>query len=169
MPEIATEIPATIAPLTAQFASAQWAVLTNLEGISDEESLRLPQPGGNSINWIAGHIITVRQGFLKAFNEPTILPDASRSAYARGSKPGAEMPETLTDLRDMLTRSHEALVALLPRLDEATLASKAPFSPGNDPTETVASLLGKLVVHESYHAGQIGMARRLVGKEGAIQ
>ena len=167
MPE--TLAPSISVPLTAQLGFAQWAILRNLEGITDEEALVLPQPGGNSINWIAGHLITPRQSFLKAFGQQGFLSPESYEAYKRGSKPGQQMPERLSDLRDMLVRSHEALVATIANFDEAALAAKAPFSPGNDPKETVASLLGKLVVHDSYHAGQIGMARRLIGKPGAIQ
>jgi len=168
MPETVTA-PAIVASLVAQFEFSQWALLRNLEGITDEEALSQPKPGGNSINWIAGHVITPRQGFLKAFGKPGFLSATSQPAYNRGSKPGDAMPETLTAIREMLAQSHDALVAAISDFDEATLASKAPFSPGGNPNETVGSLLGKLVIHESYHAGQIGMARRLLGKEGAIQ
>ena len=169
MPETATVPSVFVKPLAAQLGFAQWAVLKNLEGISDEEALRLPQPGGNSINWITGHLITPRQAFLKAFGQAAYLSPTSLAAYTRGSKPGEQMPETLDGLRDSLIRSHDALIALISNFDDAALDAKAPFSPGNDPNETVGTLLGKLVVHEGYHAGQIGMARRLVGKAGAIQ
>ncbi len=40
-------------------------------------------------------------------------------------------------------------------LTEAVLASKAPFSPGDNPEETVGSLLAGLVFHEGYHCGQL--------------
>src|SRR5207237_930952 len=84
---------------------------------------------GNSINWMAGHILTARQALLKGFNVAAFLSDESRTAYARGSKPGEQMPERLADLREMLTRSHDALLEVLARLDETALDAKAPFSP----------------------------------------
>jgi uncharacterized damage-inducible protein DinB len=169
MPETATAPSSIIKPITGQFSFSQWAINFNLEGITDEEALLLPQPGGNSINWIAGHIITGRQGFLKAFGRPSIFEGETVAAYRRGTKPADEMPVPLSKLREMLAQSHQALVELISTFDDETLARKAPFSPGNDPTENVESLLGKLVVHESYHGGQLGMARRLIGKAGAIQ
>ena len=169
MPETATAPSPIIKPLTGQFQFSQWAIDFNLQGITDDEALLLPQPGGNSINWIAGHIITGRQGFLKAFGRPSIFEGETVAAYRRGTKPGVEMPVTLSKLREMLAQSHQALVELIATFDDDALSQKAPFSPGNDPTESVQSLLGKLVVHESYHGGQLGMARRLVGKPGAIQ
>ena len=51
--------------------------------------------------------------------------------------------------------------------DEA-LAAEAPFSPTDNPDETIGSLLAGLSFHEAYHAGQIGLLRRIVGKQGAI-
>jgi uncharacterized damage-inducible protein DinB len=157
-----------VAPLLSQLGFAQWAALRNLEGISDEEAAVRPNPDANSINWITGHMITVRQAFLTAFQQPPVMTAESVDAYRRGSKPNGAHPERLGDLRDTLVRSHESLISLISGFDEAALAAKAPFSPGGEANETVGSLLGKIVVHESYHTGQLGFARRLVGKPGAI-
>jgi hypothetical protein len=38
-----------------------------------------------------------------------------------------------------------------------------------DANGTLGDKLGFLQFHEAYHAGQIGLLRRLVGKEGKIQ
>jgi uncharacterized damage-inducible protein DinB len=35
--------------------------------------------------------------------------------------------------------------------------------------KTLRSLLTKIVVHESYHVGQLGVLRRAAGKEGSIR
>jgi len=48
MPETATIPSPIVGPLAGQFGFSQWAIDFNLEGISDEEALILPQPGGNS-------------------------------------------------------------------------------------------------------------------------
>ena len=47
--------------------------------------------------------------------------------------------------------------------------SPAPLSPRNNSNETVRSLLTLVTVHQAYHAGQMGLLRRLAGKEGAIR
>jgi uncharacterized damage-inducible protein DinB len=157
-----------VAPLVSQLGFAQWAALRNLEGVTDEEATARPNANANSINWITGHMITVRQAFLTAYQQPPVMSAESVEAYRRGSKPTGALPERLGDLRDTLVRSHESLISLISGFDETTLAAKAPFSPGGDANETVGTLLGKIVVHESYHTGQLGLARRLVGKPGAI-
>jgi hypothetical protein len=45
----------------------------------------------------------------------------------------------------------------------------APFSLGAREHETVESLFYGLVFHEAYHAGQLGLTRRLLGLEAAIR
>jgi uncharacterized damage-inducible protein DinB len=45
----------------------------------------------------------------------------------------------------------------------------APFSPTNNPKETVRSLLATVFFHQAYHVGQTGLLRRIAGKEGAIK
>ena len=44
----------------------------------------------------------------------------------------------------------------------------APFHPLGTPEASLSILLQKAVCHEAYHAGQLGVGRRLVGKSGAI-
>ncbi len=41
-------------------------------------------------------------------------------------------------------------------------------SPLGTPEASLSTLLQKSVCHEAYHAGQLGIGRRLVGKSGAI-
>ncbi len=66
---------------------------------------------------------------------------------------------------DEATRRIDAgLAGLAPE----ALDQPAPHSPGNNPNETVRSLLSVTFFHQAYHAGQTGILRRIAGKEGAI-
>ena len=167
MPETATAVTPLVENVSLQLTFAQRVILKNLDDISDAEALAKPNAGPNSINWIAGHLVCIRNHFLTAFGAPSLFSAASVEAYNRGSKPGETLPESLSELREKIVRSHEDLLSLIAGFDEAKLASPAPFSPGGGP-ETVGSLLLRLVIHEAYHGGQLGIARKLVGKAGAI-
>lgn len=57
----------------------------------------------------------------------------------------------------------DARSGALALLTDERAAQKAPFSPSGNPDETVGSLMGVLVFHETYHVGQVGMMRRLAG------
>jgi uncharacterized damage-inducible protein DinB len=166
MPDTATATPVTAA-LSAQFQFIASAVSRNLDGISEEEAIVRPDPGVNSVNWLLGHMLTVRQSFLGHFGIGPLLTPESTAQYKRGAQPGDYAPETLASLTGTFGRAQEELLSLLSRLDEDDLAKPAPFSPTGAP-ETVGSLLGRMVVHESYHTGQTGTLRRLLGKKGAI-
>ena len=168
MPDIATVAPLAQAA-SAQLGFAHWAAMSNIADVTDDEASVWPQPAGNAIAWLVGHMMFVRQAFAGAFGKERFLSPEMTELFKRGSKPTpATALPSLSELRPIFERSHAALVEVVSGLDEETLAKKAPFSPGGDPNETVGSLMLKIVVHEAYHAGQLGVVRRLVGKAGAI-
>jgi hypothetical protein len=140
----------------------------NLDGITDAESRVHPQLGGNPLNWILGHIIMVRQALLvKAGGNAPLMSAETTKAYGRGSTPGHDLPERLSDLVALYEKSQEQMEAMLARLDEEQLGGPAPFHPVG-PEASLATLLQKSVCHEAYHAGQLGIGRRVIGKSGAI-
>jgi len=161
-------IPTFAETISAQYQFCSAVVKMNADGISDAESRLIPEPGGNPINWILGHIIMVRQALLvKAGGRPPLLGAESTKAYNRGSKPDENLPESLPGLLAIYERSQQEIEAMLATLSDDQLAGPAPFHPvGHEPS--LATLLQKSVCHEAYHAGQLGIGRRLIGKSGAI-
>ena len=156
--------------IISQLQFAQWAALRNLEGVTHEESVVRPSGGATDSNWVLGHVIAVRNRLLPAVGETPIWDDARIRSYVAASTDDTSSRLPLDDLRADLETTHQRLTAGIARLDDEALSQKAPFSPGNNnPDETMQSLLAKIVVHESYHIGQIGMLRRAAGKEGAIR
>ena len=75
----------------------------------------------------------------------------------------------LAVLRDAWDEAAARVAAGIGSLPPEALDRPAPFSPGNDPDETVRSLLTTVLFHQTYHAGQLGLLRRLAGKPGAIR
>lgn len=49
------------------------AIKLNLDGVSNEESLFIPQPAGNCINWVVGHIVAARNTALNLAGGAPIL------------------------------------------------------------------------------------------------
>lgn len=168
-----TQAPPTpfVQPLLVQLGSQRFALHTNVKGLTHEESLRSPQPGGNCLNWVVGHIVNARQTWLtKVLGEAPLFDDDTIARYRRGSEPLTDgtLAMRLEELLAAYDRAQEPLLAGLSRLTPEGLAEPAPFSPGNDPRETVGSLVAKLTFHEAYHIGQTALLRRLVGHPGAI-
>ena len=154
--------------IISQLQFAQWAATRNLEGMSHQDSIVRPTGGGNDFNWVLGHVLAVRNKLLPALGEQP-LADERLNAYVGASTTDTAGRIPLDELRTAFDDSHARLTAGLARADDAALDAKAPFSPGKNPDETLRSLLTKVVVHESYHIGQLGALRRAAGKEGSIR
>jgi hypothetical protein len=140
----------------------------NTEGVSHEESLVEPRPAGNCLNWIAGHIVASRGEILKLVGEEPVWDAAAARPYERGAKPPLD-PGSLQNLDRILAdfaRAQELIVAGLARLTPDDLAASAGEGPLGE--MTVGMKIAFLQFHEAYHLGQIGLLRRIVGKEGAI-
>ena len=154
--------------LVHQVRFSQLILLKNLEDITPEQSLIEPESGGNCLNWVIGHICHARNGMVQLLRGAGHLPDETLEMYKRG---GEFHTETAIGL-GMLVTHHAAmqqqLIDGLSDLSEERFASPAPFSPFDDPNETLGTLLTKIVAHEFYHAGQAGVLRRLLGLKGAI-
>ncbi len=129
----------------------------NLEDISNEESLLTPIKNGNSINWLAGHIVISRDMLLKKIGIEPVYTDKKGENYLRGST-DFEMKdsEEITVLNKLFNESQEKLLKTVKTLN---------FENKNELAKSIVGFL----MHESYHIGQTGILRRLLGKEGAIK
>ena len=139
------------------------ALEMNVKDLSHEDSLIQPPGGGNCLNWVAGHVVANRTFILGLVGEQPIWSEAEMEAYKRGSAPikdGSRARKFEQIVADF-SRSQERLRAGLGRLTEEDLARKK----GD---ETIGDSLRFLQFHEAYHIGQMGLLRRMAGKEGAI-
>ncbi len=162
---------AIIDTLIGQLGSVYYVVKTNTQGITHEDSMVQPSPGGNCLNWVMGHIMTARNGALQVLGKQAIWDEQSVETYQRGSPPLTDQAKALPFDKIMadFDKSQELITAGLRAVTAERLAEKAPFSPTNNPDETVGSLLAAVVFHDAYHAGQTALLRRITGKEGAIK
>jgi uncharacterized damage-inducible protein DinB len=155
------------------FGTAQFTIDANLSGVTHEESLKAPSGGGNCMNWIAGHILSSRDIVLKQLGSEPVLPENDSIPYQRGA--GGLKPEhrcvILERLQEGLKKSSEILLEKLNGLSDDDLSQALDPSAFPMPVEkpTKGLLLTLFLFHESYHAGQLGVCRRVLGKEGILK
>ena len=139
----------------------------NVAGLTQEESLIQPHPGGNCLNWVVGHLVCIYNHILPMLGQEPAGGDLSR--YDRGSAPIQNAAEA-RDLSELMAAWDQAVQRFDTGLAGLTPEMLDQPSEGPDPdrTETVRSLLNTICFHQSYHVGQTGVLRRLTGKEGAI-
>jgi len=147
------------------------AMNRNLQDLSNEDSLVLPESGGNCLNWALGHVVAARGTILMLAGTPPVLTGEQLAVYQRGSHPeGTDGFVDLATLRGWLSDTQQQLIPALAALSEEDLNRPVPEEQRRPPlTGSIGDALIRLHYHEGYHNGQIGLLRRLAGKEGAIK
>ena len=110
--------------LAKSFGRNQQVVKMNTEGLTHEESLRGPAPAGNSMNWVVGHIVAVRNLILGLVGESPIWSESEAAPYERGSMPNPDAARPLDQILADLDRSQERLAKGLERVTAADLARR---------------------------------------------
>ena len=141
------------------------ALFRNLEGVTREEALIHPERGGNCINWVAGHIVASRNNVLQLLEQHPVWPAGLAHLYS-GREDAGWTPELSADLdiiRADLARSQKTIMAALDASDAKLLSRRS------ENGRTLGEVIGFFQFHEAYHAGQVGILRRIVGKHGVIK
>ncbi len=170
---MSTAEPATLSDIQIyqhQAGMTQGVVRVNTAGLTQEDSLVQPRPDGNCLNFVIGHLVNVYDKVLPLVGQEPVL-GAAVARYERGA-PALRDPSEAMELSELLAafdtqteRFQAGLATLTPEALERPMPG--PDSNG-ELTETVRSLLGTILFHQAYHAGQTGLLRRIVGKPGAI-
>ena len=142
----------------------QFVIERNIEDITHGESLIQPEPEGNAMNWIIGHIIVGRDISLRLLGSEPLWDEEKAALYRSGSVAISEQSAVpITKLILDLQESLRALQIAVDACDDEQLIEMRE-------EKTLAQELIGLAWHESYHAGQTDYLRRLAGKhEGGIR
>jgi hypothetical protein len=139
-------------------------VLKQIEDLTHADSLIQPQPGGNCMNWVMGHLVLCLVDIQDVLGgeHPPGLPDLSHYGYAsepvKCDGPGVVDLHELVDAYGVLVN---AITEQLAQMDDAVF------------DEEVEIFLGKVrrgfaalahFFHNSYHIGQLEQLRNLAGR-----
>lgn len=162
--------PVSGATLTRVFEFTYNVTLQNTQGFSDEESLRKPASAGNPLNWVVGHMVATRNHMFGSIGLEPFWSEEEIAKYDRGSKPyadgwsGLPFGKVLADFDASQNTLRKALENLtVEQLSAPLPADRNPFQ-----LNSLGEMLAAFNFHEAYHAGQTGILRRILGREGAI-
>ena len=153
--------------LARHFELVYDTVELNLDGMTHAQSLTRPDGGGNCANWILGHLVNVHNGLMQVLGEDPVWES---DQLARAGFDPIESPEGAIEwdtLRDRFLGSRKRCLAAVHALTNDALAEELPAPFGG--TTSRAGLLTILAFHQTYHAGQLGLARRFAGLPGVIK
>jgi hypothetical protein len=139
-------------------------MLKQLDGLSQADSLLQPQPGGNCLNWVVGHLVVNLADILTTLDGrlPADLPNLEH--YGFGSEPVlGEGPGVLN--LSVLLESYAQLTTIiadrLAQMAETDFDEEIEFYQGNNRRGYVAFFF---FFHHSYHIGQLEQLRNLAGR-----
>ena len=159
--------------LLTGYGLSQNLIAGNTGGVSHEESLSQPSKAGNCMNWIAGHLLDARGIILGLLGGKPFLTAEESALYKRGSagiKPGVKAVrfERLTEgLATTAVQIAEKLQAAGQSFLDENL--DLPNFPIPMQTKVRWAYLTLFLFHEGYHTGQLGISRRLLGKESFVK
>ncbi len=157
--------------LTRQFELTAYTIRENTREIDHDDSMFQPPNGTNCLNWIFGHILANQNTALNLLGEDPVSSLEDDSRYARGSEPLTDPAQAVRFermLADFLTgreRLGPRLAALTTTELGEVASTGAPIGGGG---KSLLDVLAGLAFHEAYHAGQLGILRRLIGRAGVL-
>lgn len=142
-----------------------------IEDIPEAEWFTIPQGCMTHIGWQVGHLAVAQYG-LMCFRQRGRLPidrdlltNAFRKQYGKGSTPvaGAEANAAISELKETSAAIHAQAMKELDENDGSTLDDPCDMPYAGFPTKYGALLF--CAHHEMMHAGQIGLLRRMLGRD----
>jgi len=152
-----------IAEMLTIFESTLKFIEQSVADLSDQEMVEQPAGVPNHGMWTLGHIVYSCQGIAAELGAEPWLPSDWESVFGYGSTPSSNLSsypkksEMLTALADSAGRLRELLLGA----NESVLKRSLP----DETMPTMAHLLLQVVVgHTAFHAGQLAVWRRAIGK-----
>jgi uncharacterized damage-inducible protein DinB len=157
----------TTSDLLAQLGFSHYCIVTNVDSVTDEQALQEPAPSGNPMNYVLGHILSVRNRVFEKLGSRVYWSDEIRKLYNTSWKRADKSKLlSLTELTKCETETHAQLKSAIENFAGPWDEKFAEPSVGG--TETLGEFVQFFLLHETYHAGQLGSLRRTLALRGKI-
>lgn len=142
------------------FENWEWIVEVQTQGLSYEDLFLQPQPGGNCMLWVLGHMVESMKDLIVTMGGS--IPEGFEvyERFERTSEPVLKDEPGLADLTKIRQDYAELSALALQTLENQTDSYFT--EPGWNGTKGATILF--LAFHMSYHAGQLEYLRNLAGK-----
>ena len=155
----------------SQIEFARSYTLQLLEDVQPDEWFRAVPDCPSHLAWQVGHLAMAQYALTmlrirgKEREDEQLISKQFFRRFQKGTRPifdAAEYPP-MEEIRETFSRVHEAALSALQSYTDASLQESLPA-----PTAVFENKLGSIffcATHEMLHCGQIGIIRRMLGKE----
>ena len=137
-----------------------------LEGVKDNQQFTSPMEVANSVNWVAGHLVSSRYGVANMLGIEDKCPWGDMYDMGVDLKDSSEYP-SLAEIKSAFKEISAKLESGLESAPESALTKEPPWQgPGME--NSIRGTVAFMSFHESYHLGQLGYLRKLLGLDRAF-
>jgi hypothetical protein len=138
-----------------------------IKDITQAESVVQPPYPGNCLNWVAGHLLDIRDECLAQLGLPGLMTEAEKKLYGYGSQPITDCAQAgdLDSLVERLDQSLAMILEALSCLSAEDMERETRIWRGPVPLREAIAFIQW---HEVYHSGQLEQLRQLAGKNDHI-
>ncbi len=154
--------------LQNQYGLVYSSVGAHVEGMTQEESLMAPEAGGNCANWILGHLTNVQNNLMQLMGAEPVWVNPKLDRDWNDPINGPEEAFDFSAMRDAFMNSQDRCLSAIASLSDEQLAQDGIPNPLGG-TTTRDGLLALLAFHQTYHTGQLALARRVAGHPGVFK
>ncbi|MBN2043581.1 MAG: DinB family protein [Anaerolineales bacterium] len=150
------------------FSRNQWVIGEQTKGLTHADSLLQPEPRGNCLNFILGHMLVHREKVMEMLDLKPLLTKEQFQRYDFGADPVLEDGPKLIQLDEllaMLEKSAAMLVEAVKALAPDDLERDVKLGSN---TATLAQRIEFFGWHDTYHAGQTEYLRQLAGTDDKV-
>ncbi|MCH2127727.1 MAG: DinB family protein [Pirellulaceae bacterium] len=163
--------PTAVQAAVERIDKARRYTLDLINDVEDDDWFRQPVAGTSHIAWQVGHLAMAEYALClmrvrdSQPGDRDIISRDFRRHFSKGTNPDPDPANNPTpvEIRQVLRRVHEQVLQEIPLSDEQQLA--APLAQPHQMFDTKMGALVFCADHEYLHAGQIGLLRRLLGKD----
>jgi uncharacterized damage-inducible protein DinB len=137
---------------------------TQTEGLTQADTFIQPQPSGNCMNWVLGHLLENQISMLSILGGESPVDGGFLERYQRDSEPVTGDGPAVLSLATLLTgldRVESSLLTRLAELNDTDFTREIEFS---SRTMTVGWRVMFLNFHFTYHIGQLEILRQMAGR-----
>ena len=137
-----------------------------LKGFDVSRQFIRPIEKANSVNWIAGHLVSSRYDVASMLGVGDKCPWGNLYDMGVELKDSSDYP-SLEEIKSAFVEISAKIIAGLETASEDQLSKEPPWKgPGME--NSVRGTISFLSFHESYHLGQLGYLRKFHGLDGAF-
>lgn len=158
----------TISDFVKMLASENEIVHQQTRDLGQADTLIQPQPSGNCLNWVLGHMLDNQILVLKTLGGTSPIDRTETERYRRDSEPIRAEEPGVWSLEQLLAGHDQILTALTARLGELAEADLDEDIQLGERKVKRGWWVFFLHFHYTYHLGQLEYLRQLAGKTDKV-